>query len=416
MKKILIVGGQEAFTKTWAKKHLSDVGLEMHWFWNYERRNFPDFPRSADAVIVLKEMCGHRHRKKAIHQAKRWGIPFAEVSRQWLRALPILEEKGIVSAPPIQPTNIEDNPMTPTPITYEQEQTAEHPDWSDYLEILLLEYDNPENPPTAKEVIERMTNLIEPYPMTEPIVKSIRTKINRMQLASAKPQPPLPQPPSKEIKVSNYFIASMLKANDIVKTLTSEEVTTIVKFVGKCAEKKKPNVPSAVRTIFIEQKVDNPTLFSGVIYHLFNEYKCTTSPETVNKAYERVTGRKHNYTKPREVFAHYKCKWTVFDATNLDLSFRTLKPLKEPKKVVEELIENSHNASESSDLSKELGTLKEMVRDLMGTVQELRKENLQLHEKIKAVKSNSSEDDCIVIPKSELIDYIINNKLNITIK
>lgn len=403
MKKILIVGGQESFTKTWAKQHLPDVGLEMAWFWNYERRKLPSFPKSADGVILLKEMCGHRHRNQVVSQAKRWGIPFAEVSHQWLRALPILEQKGLV-APSEPNTADKEKPMplkqTPTHTT-QQRVIGIHPDWEEYLAILLLEYDD--DSPTYDEVRQRLSDLITPYPMTEDIELVIRANVNRKLLIIDKPNPPQP----KETTVSNYFNTSISRAYDIVCDITQSKSEAIINFATKCSEKRKPNVPSAVRAIFLEHKVDNPTLFSGVMYHLFKENHCTTTPEIINKAYERVMGRKHNYTKPREVFAHYDCDWKAHDVSVLENI---------------EATQEFHGQEDvgTDDVQDRLTQLTSAVGDLIQTVKHLTEQNALLVEQMKTLTSNPSTQadltDSVVIPKSELVEYIINNKLNITIK
>lgn len=395
MKKILIVGGQESFTKTWAKQHLPDVGLEMAWFWNYERRKLPSFPKSADGVILLKEMCGHRHRNQVVNQAKRWGIPFAEVSHQWLRALPILEQKGLV-IPSESSTTDKEKPMQLekhfTPSTL-----GVHPDWEEYLDILLLEYDSP----IYDEVRQRLSDLIAPYPMTEDIELVIRANVNRKLLTTDKPNPPQP----KETTVSNYFNTSMSRAYDIVCEITQSESEAIINFATKCSEKRKPNVPSVVRAIFLEHKVDNPTLFSGVMYHLFKENRCTTTPEIVNKAYERIMGRKHNYTKPREVFAHYDCDWNTHDVSVLADT---------------EATQEFHGQEEvrTDGVQEQITQLTSAVGDLIQTVKHLTQQNALLVEQMKTLTPSTQADptDSVVIPKSELVEYIINNKLNITIK
>ena len=405
MKKILIVGGQEAFTKTWAKQHLPNVGLEMVWFWNYERRKFPNFPKSADGVILLKEMCGHLHRNKAIKEAKRWGIPFAEVSRQWLRALPILEEKGIVS--PSQPIPLKENP----PVKENQtvvEIKATHPDWEEYLDILLLEYED--TTPLTEEVIQRLSDLIAPYPITEDMTKEARSRINRKRITKEEPKP---QP--KESSVTVYFTNSMNRAYNIACSLTHSESTSVINFVTKCAAKKKPNVPSSVRNLFLENKVDNPTVFSGVLYHIFNENNCTTTAELINKSYERISGRKHNYTKPREVFSHYSCEWTVHDVSTI-----TNQQNKELQEALESISPPQTVRPQSQPLLAQMSALSDEVSVLKDMVKELAKQNQLLTEHITELTTRSnqktSKGDSVVIPKSELIEYIINNKLNITIK
>ena len=396
MKKILVVGGQEAFTKTWAKQHLPNVGLEMAWFWNYERRKFPSFPKSADGVILLKEMCGHLHRNKAIKEAKRWGIPFAEISRQWLRALPILEEKGIVEPPIVthEPKPKENPPM---------KQEAIHPDWEEYLDILLLEDDKP----NAIEIAERLSELITPYKLTEEMRGIIRVKANRRSITNEQPKPPQP----KESSVTVYFTNSMNRAYNISSSLSISESLSLINFVTKCSQRKKPNVPSTVRNIFIENKVDNPTVFSGVLYHVFNENACTTTAELINKAYERILGRKHNYTKPREVFTHYSCEWVAHDVSSI---------VNQQKKETQEAIDSLTQEPQShlvlakvTNLSDEVSVLTEMVKQLAEQNQLLTQQLIELTQQ---PKQKTPKDDCVVIPKSELVEYIINNKLNITIK
>ena len=405
MKKILIVGGQESFTKTWAKQHLPNVGLEMVWLWNYERRKFPSFPKSADGVILLKEMCGHLHRNKAIKEAKRWGIPFAEVSRQWLRALPILEEKGIVS--PSQPLSDlkENSPVKKNQTAIDTE--AQHPDWEEYLDILLLEYDIP----NIIEITQRLSELIKPYPMTDEVGVAIRVKANRKLITNDNPKPP----PPKESSVTVYFTNSMNRAYNIACSLTHSESTSVINFVTKCSKKAKPNVPSSVRNIFLANKVDNPTVFSGVLYHIFNDNNCTTTAELINKAYERVLGRKHNYTKPREVFSHYSCEWVAHDVSAI-----TDQKKKELQEAFESVQAPQVTQPQSDFVQAQMTHLSDEMSVLTDMVKQLAEQNQLLTQQIVELTNHSrqkpTKGDNVVIPKSELIEYIINNKLNITIK
>lgn len=398
MRKTLIVGGPKHFTTKWAKRHLPKVGMKMCWLWDFERRNFPSFPPTVEAVIVLKEMVGHRQRDKAVAEAKRWGIPYAEVSRQWTRALPILEAKNMVS--PLVIEDIIDEPKPePKPEPKESQVTpqlpATHPDWEEYLDILLLE----DSMLNHQSMCDRLAELVQPYSVTDQMRATIQERVNRKLILQSTPTQ------DNGEKMSVYFTNAMSTAVTVVNNLSQTDHDNVINFLTKCTTKAKPNVPSAVRSLFADNNVDNPTLFSAVVYHIFEANGCTTTPELINKAYQRITGRKHNYTKPREVFAHYDCDWTVHNTDN-QASPLVETPTETPTAGLVELQE--HIAQLTSSIS-----------DLTSIVTHLQSQNSALVAQMKllseAKEPNSNEN--VIIPKADLVEYIINNnKLNITIQ
>ena len=402
MKKILIVGGQESFIKSKWASHLEGVGCEVGWCWDYKRRKLPVFPPSADAVILITDMCSHVHRNKAIKSAKRWGIPFAEVRRQWLKALPILERKGIIKQTTIKEADMiaKDHPLAielKTPIVEGFKPT--HPDFHEWLDILLEDDEL-----SVQSCVDQMIALIEPKPLTEEMKQIITDKVNRKLIEKTIPKPP----PPKEKQVTSYFLSNMEQSKKIAEGLTNSENYTLASFVTKCTSKKKPNVPSAVRAIFKAHNVNSPTLFSGIVYHSFAIKGYTTTPEIINKAYERIFGRKHNYTKPREVFAHYGCDWKEHNV---------------PEPVVvtteKEDVTTEQEAFDKQYLDAEVTRLRNQVTDLMGMLKQQTEQIqhlTQLVETNQQTPTNEGNTVSFSVDKNELIQYLLqNNKLNLTI-
>ena len=404
MKKILIVGGQESFIKSKWASHLEGVGCEVGWCWDYKRRKLPVFPPSADAVILITDMCSHIHRNKAIKSAKRWGIPFAEVGRQWLKALPILEQRGIIKQPTIKEINMiaKNHPLPvqmKTPVVEGFKPT--HPDFHEWLDILLEDDDL-----SVELCVEQMITLIEPKPLTDEMKSIIKDKVNRKLIEKSTPIPP----PEKEKTVTSYFLSSMKQAEAIAEELVSTQVELLASFLTKCATKKKPNVPSGVRSICKLHDVNNPTLFSGVMYHTFALNGYTTTPEIINKAYERIFGRKHNYTKPREVFAHYDCKWT---------EHKVSKPVIErmEKGIARENWEA--NATTETIQAEVIQTMSANMEDLVGMIKQQAEQIKRLESIVlqnKQTTTNDGDTVSFTVNKNDLIQFLLqNNKLNLTI-
>lgn len=404
MKKILIVGGQESFIKSKWASHLEGFGCKVGWCWDYKRRKLPVFPPSAEAVILITDMCSHIHRNKAIKSAKRWGIPFAEVGRQWLKAVPILEQKGIIKQPAIEEVIMitNEHPLTQslTPVMADGFKPS-HPDFEDWLDILLEDDEL-----SVASCVEQMEALIEPKPLTDEMKNIIRNKVNRKLIENSTPLPP----PEKEKTVTSYFLSSMKQAEAIAKALVTNEAELLASFITKCATKKKPNVPTGVRAICKLHEVNNPTLFSGVIYHTFvlNDY--TTTPEIINKAYERIFGRKHNYTKPREVFAHYKCEWTEHTVTKPVIE-RTEKGIAR---------ENWEKEATTETIQAEvIQTLSANMDDLVGMIKQQAEQIKHLESLVlqnKQTTTNDGDTVSFTVNKNDLIQFLLqNNKLNLTI-
>ena len=245
--------------------------------------------------------------------------------------------------------------------------------------------------------VEQMIALIEPKPLTEEMRAIIKDKVNRKLIENSTPLPP----PEKEKTVTSYFLSSMKQAKAISEGLAPEQHYCLASFLTKCATKKKPNVPSSVRTICKTHDVNNPTLFSGVMYHTFvlNDY--TTTPEIINKAYERIFGKKHNYTKPREVFAHYGCEWKEHNVP-------------EPIYVEKEVIEEKNTTTETNQAE----FMSAKMDDLVGMIKQQAEQIKRLESIVLQNKQTTNDGDTVsfTVNKNDLIQFLLqNNKLNLTI-
>ena len=112
---------------------------------------------------------------------------------------------------------------------------------------------------------------------------------------------------------------------------------------------------------------------------------------------------------------HCSCEWTVHDVSTI-----TNQQNKELQEALESISPPQTVRPQSQPLLAQMSALSDEVSVLKDMVKELAKQNQLLTEHITELTTRSnqktSKGDSVVIPKSELIEYIINNKLNITIK
>ena len=281
-----------------------------------------------------------------------------------------------------------------------------HPDFGEYLSILLLEKDL-----TVESTTTRLAELIEPHPISEEMKVMITNQVNRKLIEVSKPTKVTKVP--KVNGVSKAFLNQVTLGTTVGNRSSSlTYLSLLMLFADKVAKKTgrgKVRVPSRIREACADV-VHSPTVFSAFIYAMVQQHpNQTVTAETVNRLYVLISGRNHNYTKPRQVLAHLKLGW---DKTEIDLEHwlnstfsnrAKTPPIKEevaPPKVSNELSEQVQN------LTEQVTGLVQQVANLTGVVQQLL-----------AVKEADPDVTTFSMPKEELIQYLIlNNKLNLTIQ
>ena len=184
-----------------------------------------------------------------------------------------------------------------------------------------------------------------------------------------------------------------------------EAVVDILNFVKKISNRKrgKIRVPSKVREI-MKPISNSPTTFSSFLVSLLTHCLCQITAEDLNATYQFVTGRKHNYTKPRQVLehaekTHWKETYVIFR--------EDLEDLDSDRVGIEEAPQNT-----------ELNQLHQTVQNLLGMI-EKQSEQIQYLSSIVLTKQQASDENDKVsfsMEKEELLQYLIqNNKLNLTI-
>lgn len=286
MSKTLIVGGEQAFIKSKWREHLESVGLELAWHWDYKRKRLPEFPPTAEAVILIQDMCSHRHRRKASSGAKKHGIPFAEVSRQWIKALPALERNGIVSQAfrePLPTNQPEGGDMNSQP-----NLTDSHPEFKEYLDILFLE-----GKEDLSEIETSLTELLYPYSITEQNREQIRLEINKRKLLGN-----LPEEPELSIKeepvFSDKFLTKMKKAKEFFGSLSKSSEMRLLDYLSFFNGRQRattPQVSKSLKKAFIGASF-SPSVFSAVVVLICQKYDSTIESSRLASIYPSFSDNK----------------------------------------------------------------------------------------------------------------------------
>jgi len=281
-----------------------------------------------------------------------------------------------------------------------------HPDFQEYLSILLLE---DEEELSVKNVSERIRDLIEPARMTVPMQQTIITQVNRRLIELAIPNPPTPK--EKNTMPTTQFLNQIdkgcLYAQELLED-NHEAVVDILNFVKKISNRKrgKIRVPSKVREI-MKPISNSPTTFSSFLVSLLTHCLGQITAEDLNATYQFVTGRKHNYTKPRQVLehaekTHWKETYVIFREDLEDL----------------EDLDSDRVGIEEAPQNTELNQLHQTVQNLLGMV-EKQSEQIQYLSSIVLTNQQAPNENNKVsfsMDKEELLQYLIqNNKLNLTI-
>lgn len=95
--KVLVVGGAESLIQGAYGQKLAKHGIQVVW---HEPRisRLDTIPEACEGVLIIKDMVSHSLAGMAIQLAKMQGIPFAQVTRKFSHAFPILRDSGFLSA------------------------------------------------------------------------------------------------------------------------------------------------------------------------------------------------------------------------------------------------------------------------------------------------------------------------------
>jgi hypothetical protein len=182
------------------------------------------------------------------------------------------------------------------------------------------------------------------------------------------------------------------------------DILTFVKRVSNRKRGGKIRVPSKVRETLLPIS-NSPTTFSSFLVSLLTHCLCQITAEDLNATYQFVTGRKHNYSKPRQVLEHAeKTHWK-----DTEIIFRG--DLDEMAAEVGVFFDEPTDLTEPTDLHQ-------TVRDLLGMVEKQSKQIQYLSSIVLANQQAPNEDNKVSfsMDKEELLQYLIqNNKLNLTI-
>ena len=279
------------------------------------------------------------------------------------------------------------------------ESHYEHPDFQEYLSILLLEEGL-----SVKNVSERIKDLIEPATLSEAMAQTITIQVNRRLIELATPTP-TPTPKEKNTMPTTQFLNQIDKGCLYAQELLDdnhEAVIDILNLIKRVSNRKrgKIRVASKVREIMLPIS-NSPTTFSSFLVSLLTHCLCQITAEDLNATYQFVTGRKHNYSKPRQVLEHSeKTHW------------------KETYIIFREDLDSDRVGIEEVTQNTELNQLHQTVQNLLGMI-EKQSEQIQYLSSIVLTKQQAPNENNKVsfsMDKEELIQYLIqNNKLNLTI-
>jgi hypothetical protein len=287
-------------------------------------------------------------------------------------------------------------------VLHTPESHSEHPDFEEYLSILLLEEEI-----SVNNVSERIQELIKPATLSKSMEQTITTQVNRRLIELAIPTPP---PKEQSTMPTTQFLNQMdkgcLYATELLDN-NENAVYDILTFVKRVSNRKrggKIRVPSKVRETLLPIS-NSPTTFSSFLVSLLTHCLCQITAEDLNATYQFVTGRKHNYSKPRQVLEHAeKTHWK-----DTEIIFRG--DLDEMAAEVGVFFDEPTDLTEPTDLHQ-------TVRDLLGMVEKQSKQIQYLSSIVLANQQAPNEDNKVSfsMDKEELLQYLIqNNKLNLTI-
>lgn len=92
---VLIVGGYPSLLQGAYGKKLAEIGVNIRW---HEPRGavLDCIPEACEGVIILKDLVNHQLAGLAIGHAKAKGVPFAQVTRKFSHAFPVLRDSGFL--------------------------------------------------------------------------------------------------------------------------------------------------------------------------------------------------------------------------------------------------------------------------------------------------------------------------------
>lgn len=177
---VIVVGGAESLLQGAFGQKLSQHGIQINW---HEARpsRLDTLPEAAEGVLIIKDMVSHSLAGAAISLAKTKGIPFAQVTRKFSHAYPILRDTGFLTVPAAIPPAANTNPAT-------IHQDKEHPmnyaasapkvtadDLTEAMELIFRE--DPYGSQSSATVQRRVVDLLQYHPTDAEVGKLISQKM-----------------------------------------------------------------------------------------------------------------------------------------------------------------------------------------------------------------------------------------------
>lgn len=112
---VLIVGGYPSLLQGAYGKKLAEIGVNIRW---HEPRGavLDCIPEACEGVIILKDLVNHQLAGLAIGHAKAKGVPFAQVTRKFSHAFPILRDSGFLNSVKVTRASTTAVAVSPTPV------------------------------------------------------------------------------------------------------------------------------------------------------------------------------------------------------------------------------------------------------------------------------------------------------------
>jgi len=172
---VLVVGGAESLIQGAFGQKLASHGIEVAWH-EVRPARLEILPDAAEGVLIIKDMVSHALSGAAISLAKLKGIPFAQVTRKFSHAYPVLRDSGFLTAAATinaakgQPANTPVFVAQPTtqPITF-QPQVADQPKETDMTPISTAT--------TKEDLTEAMDLIFREDPYTIKSAKLVKQRL-----------------------------------------------------------------------------------------------------------------------------------------------------------------------------------------------------------------------------------------------
>ena len=207
--------------------------------------------------------------------------------------------------------------------------------------------------------------------------------------------------------MSKFYKRTIKDGEQAASDLPEKLAKKMIEFVYSCKTRGAYPKPHQTIKFFFKSHslLLRPISYCSFIYTLFDQNNCTITRGALNKSYEILASRSHNYMGPVYIFKHYKSDWK-------DCNIEALSNNEEPQEEAQEEPKQEPLVFDQYEIKILLNQVEHLI-----SLQKEQAEKIQYLSSIIIASSQKKTEGKLhfSIDEDQMIEYILkSNKINLT--